>query len=317
MASWRSVFGTMLTPAARAWIRYSPLPAGKSWLWEKFHWRPRTFTCRTRFGGRVTGNTEDLIQCYLYYFGTWEPHISWWIASNLRPGDGFIDVGANIGHYSLLASPLVGDSGTVVAIEAAHDIHAILDQHVALNRRRNIRTVQVAAAEAKGTARLFHGKPGNIGKTTTIARDGESCEVPALPLAEILTADEIRRTRIIKIDVEGAELQVLRGLAPLLPQLRADVEVVMEISPNLMPEADRARDEILATMRENGFSAFVLENEYDGIESYLRPPESRQPLSLTNFKFMAQTDILFSRSRQKVTERATGQSDDAQPIPVV
>jgi FkbM family methyltransferase len=297
MTTMRSVLGAALTPAARAWIRYAPIPAGKSWLWQTFHWRPREFTCRTRFGGRVTGTTEDLIQRHLYYFGTWEPHISWWIASKLRDGDCFVDVGANIGHYSLLASRLVGETGSVVAIEAASDIHALLEQHVRLNQRHNIRTVQAAAAAAKGTVRLFHGKPGNIGKTTTIARDGESSEVPALPLAEILSEDEIRRTRIIKIDVEGGELQVLRGLAPLLPRL-TNVEIVMEVSPNLMPEADRARDEILDTMQANGFSAFVLENEYDGIESYLRRPESRPPLNLTDIRFKAQTDILFSRARQ-------------------
>src|SRR5215470_15194542 len=113
----RSVVGQALTPAARAWIRYSPLPVGKAWLWDTFHWRPREFTCRTRFGGRISGTTEDLIQRHLYFFGTWEPHISGWIEASLRAGDCFVDVGANIGHYSLLASALVGPGGHVVAIE--------------------------------------------------------------------------------------------------------------------------------------------------------------------------------------------------------
>ena len=169
MTSMRSALGHALTPAARAWIRYSPLPAGKAWLWDAFHWRPREFTCRTRFGGRISGTTEDLIQRHLYFFGTWEPHISGWIASHLRDGDCFVDVGANIGHYSLLASRLVGNTGQVVAVEAAQDIHQMLDRHVALNRRGNIRTVQCAAADAKGMIKLYHGAAGNIGKTTTVA----------------------------------------------------------------------------------------------------------------------------------------------------
>ncbi len=291
----RSALGRALTPAARAWIRYSPLPAGKAWLWDAFHWRPREFTCRTRFGGRVSGTTEDLIQRHLYYFGTWEPHISGWIAANLRPGDCFVDVGANIGHYSLLASARVGAGGRVVAIEAARDIHGLLDRHVALNGRRNIRTVQCAAAAARGTVRLYHGHAGNIGKTTTIARDGAATDVPALPLAEILAPDEIARTRIIKIDVEGAELQVLRGLAPLLPALRDDAEIVMEVSPNLMPDPERSRDEIFATMRAHGYSAYVLENDYDSVDSYLEPQRPPRPASLADPRITAQTDILFSR----------------------
>src|SRR5439155_18352535 len=140
----RSVLGKALTPAARAWIRYAPVAAGKPWLWQTFHWRTRDFDCRTRYGSRMLGNTQDLIQRHIYYFGNWEPNISAWIGATLKRGDCFVDVGANIGHYSLLASAIVGLEGSVVAIEAAPWIHALLDRHVALNRRPNIRTVPVA-----------------------------------------------------------------------------------------------------------------------------------------------------------------------------
>lgn len=295
MTTMRSALGSALTPAARAWIRYAPVPAGKAWLWDTFHWRPREFTCRTRFGGRVSGTTEDLIQRHLYYFGTWEPHISGWIAAHLRPGDCFVDVGANIGHYSLLASACVGSEGRVVAIEAAQDIHGLLDRHVTLNGRRNIRTVQCAAAAERGVVKLYHGHSGNIGKTTTIAGDGVATDVRAVPLAEILAADEIARIRIIKVDVEGAELQVLRGLAPLLPALRDDAEIVMEVSPNLMPDPERSRDEIFATMRAHGYWAYVLENDYDSVDSYLQPHRVREPALLADPRIDKQTDVLFSR----------------------
>lgn len=302
----RTLLGNALTPLARAWIRYSPLPLGKTWLWQNFHWRERQFVCRTLSGHLVTGTTQDLIQRHLYYFGTWEPNISYWISSTLRPGDGFIDVGANIGHYSLLASSLVGDHGRVVAIEAAQWIHATLDKHVALNGRRNIRTVQAAASDQRGVLRLYHGHAGNIGKTTTIARPGEfsaggllgqqqSSEVPALPLAEILSADEIERARIIKIDVEGAELQVLRGLQPLLARLRPDVEIVMEITPSLMPDAERARAEIFATMKAGGFSAYRFDNDY-GVETYLARHAHKRPVRLPDPELANQADILFSRA---------------------
>ena len=292
----RTFVGNALTPAARAWVRYSPLPFGKAWLWKNFHWRERRFVCRTLAGDLVTGTTEDLIQRHLYFFGTWEPNISAWIRATLKPGDGFVDVGANIGHYSLLASGLVGDAGRVVAIEAAQWIHATLDQHVALNRKRNIRTVQVAASDERGVVRLYHGNPGNIGRTSTLARDdAASSDVPALPLGEILLPDEVERARIIKIDVEGAELQVLRGLAPLLARLREDVEIVMEIAPSQRPEAVQARDEIFATMQANGFRPYVFENDY-GVETYLRGSDTRRPVALPDPRIAAQADVLFSRA---------------------
>jgi FkbM family methyltransferase len=288
----RTLVGDALTPAARAWIRYSPLAVGKPWLWQTFHWRPRKFTCRTRFGGVMTGNTQDLIQRHLYFFGTWEPNISGWIAANLRSGDCFIDIGANIGHYSLLASTLVGSDGKVVAIEAAQWIHTILDKHVSMNHRHNIRTVQVAAAAERGTLRLYPGHSGNIGKTTTIGHDGISFEVQALPLPEIVREDEMRRARIIKIDVEGAELQVVRGMAPLLDKTRDDLEIVMEVTPS--GKADSAHEEIFATMRKSGFFAYRLDNDY-GVETYLRNGRFKHPERLEAATLTSQADVLFSR----------------------
>lgn len=68
-------------------------------------------------------DTQDLIQRYLYLFGAWEPHLTGWLRRRLRPGDGFVDVGANIGVFSVLAARLVGESGRVVAIEASADVH--------------------------------------------------------------------------------------------------------------------------------------------------------------------------------------------------
>ena len=292
----RTMLGNALTPAARAWIRYAPGTAGKRWLWDTFHWRARGFSCRTRYCGRMFGNTEDLIQRHIYFFGNWEPNISAWIAATLRPGDCFVDVGANIGHYSLLASRVVGDSGHVVAIEAAPWIHALLERHVDLNRRRNVRTVAVAAAAQRGVLMLYAGNPGNIGKTSTVAHAGACSEVPSVPLAEILSETECQRVRIMKIDVEGAELQVLHGLVPLLPRLRHDVEIVMEISPALMPDAERARAEIFATMRAHGFSAYAFDNDY-GVDTYLHQGCIKQPVRLMDEHLTQQADILFSRIR--------------------
>lgn len=290
----RALLGTALTPAARAWIRYAPVTAAKPWLWQTFHWRERDFICRTRYGARMLGNTQDLIQRHIYFFGNWEPNISAWITQTLKPGDGFIDVGANIGHYSLLAARLVGAHGCVVAIEAAPWIHALLEQHVRINRLHNVRTVAAAATATHGTVKLYAGHAGNIGKTSTIARPGTSVDVPALPLAEILHTREVTLARIIKIDVEGAELDVLRGLAPVLPQLRDDVEIIMEISPAIMPDAENARDEIFATLRAHGFSAFVFDNDY-GVETYLHQDQVKRPVKLRDERITAQTDVLFSR----------------------
>jgi FkbM family methyltransferase len=298
LGEFRKFLGDALVPVARAWIRHSPIAIGKRWLWERAHWRHRQFTAKTRHGLRVTGNTEDLIQRYLYYFGIWEPNITNWISSTLKSGDGFVDVGANIGYYSLLASRLVGSDGNVVAIEAADPIHVILEKHIRLNRLGNVRTVLAAAAETRGVARVYLAGADNIGATkTTTGRPGvPGTEVAALPLCDILREDEIARARIIKIDVEGAEVSVVRGLAPVLDRLRPDAEILIEISPALMTDPGHSTAEIFSIMRGHGFSAFLLDNDYEA-ESYLAASGIKRPVPLAGAQVGSQADVIFSRAR--------------------
>src|SRR5436309_218434 len=111
-------------PFLRACIRYGPDALGRRALWTRvvepyFAWEAYPFVAPTVFGSKLAGCTNEILQQYLYYFGVWEPHVTSWICGRLRPGDGFIDVGANIGYYTLLASHLVGAAGTVVAVEAS------------------------------------------------------------------------------------------------------------------------------------------------------------------------------------------------------
>jgi FkbM family methyltransferase len=292
--SLRTRLGESLVPCARAWIRYAPLLLGKAWLWRHFHWRLHFFKSRLTFGHLVAGSTEDLIQRHLYYFGVWEPDISAWIRRTLRSGDGFVDIGANIGYYSLLASKLVGTQGVVVAIEPSPPIHSALTRHIKLNRRANIRTIQAAATEIRCNVKLFPGSPENIGKTTTVAQDGDSIEVPGLPMSEVLDENEIRRARIIKIDVEGAELHVLRGLVPLFSGMREDLEIVMEISSNAADDSVKSGEEIFSIMRNHGFTARRFDNDYR-VESYIRTNSHQRLRPMTASEIGRQSDVLFSR----------------------
>jgi FkbM family methyltransferase len=162
-------------------------------------------TARTYFGALIKGDVRDLVMKHIFYFGIWEPNNSRLIETILSPGDTFLDVGANIGYDSLLASTLVGDTGRVVAIEASPRIFAQLSGNVALNASRNIRLVNKAAASARGELTLYAGQSGNQGGTSTLPRAGQTAEavIQAEPLDEILTSDELASVRLIKMDIEG------------------------------------------------------------------------------------------------------------------
>jgi hypothetical protein len=79
-------------------------------------WRPLTIDHTTEDDIPLRCRLPDVIQNYVYLFGTWEPDLTAFMRRRLRPGDTFIDVGANIGYLSTLGSKLVGPHGVVVAI---------------------------------------------------------------------------------------------------------------------------------------------------------------------------------------------------------
>jgi FkbM family methyltransferase len=185
---------------------------------------------RVRFRCRL----PDMIQTYLYLFGVWEPDVSAFIAGRLKPGDTFVDVGANIGYHTLLAAHRLGREGRVVAIESSPKIYRLLQESLADNGSPGVvRTVNRAASDAVGELALYEGPAQNIGLSTTVATRGLPSEgtISAAPLADLLEPEEISTARLVKIDVEGAEVAVLRGMKEFLDRCSRDVEVIVELSP--------------------------------------------------------------------------------------
>lgn len=225
---------SVLPPAiARAYVRHVPGSVGKSrvvgaYLNDALREAPRRRRCRTRFGARFNVDTQDLIQRYIYMFGVWEPNLTGWLSSRLKPGDVFVDVGANVGYYSVLGARLVGPSGGVVAVEASPPFAELLRENLRLNGAGNVRVVNQAVSDREETVSLVLASSANMGANSIVPYEGPieaRYEVPASPLHQLLSDDEVQRARVIKIDVEGAEGKAVRGLAPLLggsgPMLRS------------------------------------------------------------------------------------------------
>ncbi|MGW2326767.1 FkbM family methyltransferase [Streptomyces sp. NPDC001700] len=254
----------------RAYVRHAPWSAGKRALVERYlnaalRDRPLHRLARTRFGATLAVDTQDLIQRYLYLFGVWEPHMTRWLQRRLRPGDAFVDVGANIGYYSVLASRLVGPGGTVVAIEASPTFHQLLLRHARRNACANIRALNAAVSDREQLLTFILASSRNMGANSIVPYDGpaeSTFDITARPLPDLLTEDEIARARVIKIDVEGAEGGVVRGLAPLLPTLRPDAELTIEVTPQRMADLGESVDELLEVLASHGFHPYHLPNDY-------------------------------------------------------
>jgi len=117
--------------------------------------------------------------------------------------------------------------------------------------------------------------------------------IHARPLAALLSPDEIATLRVLKIDVEGAELEVIRGLEPVLDSTSDDMEVFLELNPG---EYDV--EELLRPFRERGFRAWIIPNEYlpSHYLSYSKL-DHREPLEELLGIPDGQIDVLLSRTR--------------------
>lgn len=134
----------------------------------------------------------------------------------LRPGDVLYDVGAHTGFFTLLGARLVGARGQVVAFEPLPANLDSLRRHVALNRLANVAIVAAAVAARPGRARFQPAGSTYMGR---LAEEG-SITVDVTSLDATQEAQGLRPPSLIKIDVEGAEVQVLEGASELLERHR-------------------------------------------------------------------------------------------------
>jgi FkbM family methyltransferase len=219
----------------------------------------------TFFGSTMECRIDDNIDRRIYFFGIWEPNLTEFMKQTIKSEDVVVDVGANIGYFTLLMSGLVGKAGSVVSIEASAPTFSKLTKNIERNHCANVISRQVAVSDHKGEIKLFQSKHGDkdTGKITTIEQSGASVltSVACDTLMNILTAAvQINRVSFIKIDVEGAE-------APLLSEI---IENKDRFAPRLVvvSELGDANIHFADAFKKNGFQCFYLENDYT-YEAYL------------------------------------------------
>lgn len=283
----------------RFYIRYSPIRIFKSNLWKRARHQKKQFVARTNFGILISGNSADFVQGYIYYFGVWEPNLTAFVKRRLKNTKGrtFIDVGANIGYYSLLASSQM-QNGYVVAIEAFPGIYEKLIGNIDINKQHNIRAILVAAAEEDCNIDIYYAGPHNEGATTTVtslAKTGTPVTVRGKPLSELLSEEEVRTMLMMKIDVEGAELSVINGMLSLFDKFQPDVEFIVEVIPKTLGKVKL--ESLFRIFEEAGFNAYKVENSYEP-EFYLEFSQISRPVRI-NLLPAEESDIIFSKIDSK------------------
>ena len=167
---------------------------------------------------RMRVDPNDLIGRTIFHRGLWERPVAIHFRREVRRGDIVLDVGANLGQFTLLASHAAGPSGRVFAIEANPQMALNLRHNVALNQLTNVEIIEAAAWDCDDRLRLHPGEPGNQGMASVASAGAEQAGtlVPAVRLDRVLRELGCSRVDVIKIDVEGAEERALQGLAGIL-----------------------------------------------------------------------------------------------------
>ncbi len=160
---------------------------------------------------------RDTIAREMCLTGAYAPVEAAVVCAVLPAGGTFVDVGANIGFFTLLGAARVGAAGRVVALEPHPEVAPVLRGNVRMNGLRNVQVLQLAAADVSGTAALsgFVAGAGNSGVSTLAhasAAGVPAYEVRCEPLDRVLDDAGVAAADLVKVDVEGAEARVLRGM---------------------------------------------------------------------------------------------------------
>ncbi len=221
--------------------------------WELARHRHRVFYDKV-IDAYVCADLADWTGRWHYYSGRfWDRLNQLVIDQVLRTGDIYVDVGANLGMHSLLASRRVGADGMVVAIEPNPRTFHVLQLHSMINRIDNITLWNLGMSDHEGKLELI-GDPSHSAMYSAVdhGQGTDRVEIKLEMLDNILRGEDLNRARVlVKIDVEGHECNVLAGMKNLLA--RRNVVVSLEVTPAWIEQAGRSVDELLALLTDAGY----------------------------------------------------------------
>jgi len=196
---------------------------------------------------KIKFKTEDGGGRKIYKLGIYEEDLSDYLLKHLNPkkGDIYIDIGANVGWYSVLLSKKFPEYLAIHAFEPDEVNFECLRYNLTLNNNINVYAHQLAVAEKEGKAQLNLYKNSNIGRHSLLPiNDGPSLEVATISLDEFLIKErvEIGKVQFVKIDIEGFELMAFRGATKLLMSVPL---ILAEYSPGYMRKGGLSPESLL------------------------------------------------------------------------
>jgi FkbM family methyltransferase len=208
---------------------------------------------------------ENEISRAIFVSGRYEPNEFFFLHRVLRPGMAFVDVGANMGFYTLFASKRVGATGTVVAIDPSEREFGRLKANVETNALTNVSLLQVAVSDCAGEAELLvateeksgHNTLGSFGYGSVRAQGAERVRVERLD--DILRDIGLGRVDVVKMDIEGAEFRALQGARETLRTVRP--VLLLELSDRSLQHQGCHSSQVWELLAEQGYRLYRFSEE--------------------------------------------------------
>ena len=199
---------------------------------------------------------DTVMRPWIAHYGTWEPQESGFLRARLRPGMTLLDIGANVGYFSVLGAQAVGPSGTVVAIEPDPTNYALLCANLWEARAGNVEPIRAAASSFSGPLPLSLSNDNCGDHRSFIERPGERVlAVSGVRVDEVFDADS--RVDLVKIDIQGADHRAVLGMEGLLA--RCQPLLLVEFWPRGIEELGDRPVDVLSYYRSLGFSVSLLD----------------------------------------------------------
>lgn len=216
-------------------------------LWAKLH-----------SGQYLKVDLSSTVGRSIYLRGFYEVAVEKYIRENLKPGDVFIDIGANVGYFTIIASGIVGKKGEVHSFDPHKNVNALLSESIQRNGYKNIKLNKKALSDKEEYLSFVALKNSAFSWTLPVGKQTRESEekVSAIPLDKYASSQIKRPLSMIKIDVEGAEVNVLRGAREVLSD--NDPAIILEAQDWSLERFGNSIDDIFICLNELGYSAYDL-----------------------------------------------------------
>ena len=201
---------------------------------------------------------EEHIQQQLFWYGSYEKELGTVLKKLLLPKSVFIDIGANIGYFSLIASRAV-PTATIIAFEPVSYLFAALQENIALNNIKNIQPVLAAVGEKNEKSLMYLSDSSNTGMSSLRQPENYS---GINELTDVISLDNwfadsgLTKVDIIKIDVEGNELGVLRGMNDIANKLQP--HILLELNPETLAYFGLTSTDVLTHISHLNYLPFTI-----------------------------------------------------------